>query len=186
MVIPKNIEVDLGNGKYASISVEVPWYPQRCTRCCIFGHTEKTCPCKPVVTNAKVWKPKQNEPEVCLETEAETVKDEVTECYKEKKESKGKSVNMKEIFSTPQAESSNRFTLLSTVMEKEDKWQEGNCNIENDYVLAKQKFVVEVRKSRAASAGVAELMKTLKPRKKGLIDKEKAKISKDKVIYLEE
>ena len=27
MEIPRNIEVDLGNGKYALISVEVPWYP---------------------------------------------------------------------------------------------------------------------------------------------------------------
>ena len=93
---------------------------------------------------------------------------------------------MKKISSITQVESSNRFAILDIVLEKDEEWQEENWCIENDFLLAKEKSVVEVMKSRVASAWVAELMKTLKPRKKGLIDKEKAKISKDKVIYLEE
>ena len=64
------------------------------------------------------------------------------------------------------------------MLEKDEKCQEVHCDIENDTVLAKEKTTIEVKKSRAVSTGVAELMKTLKPRKKGLINKEKAIISK--------
>ena len=42
----------------------------------------------------------------------------------------------------------------------------------------REKFMVEVRKSRVASVGVAELMTMLKPKKKRLIDKGRAKVSK--------
>ena len=59
--IPKSIEVELGNGSVISISVEVPWLPPKCSRCCIFRHVDKSCPCKPIAVVAKVWKPKQVE-----------------------------------------------------------------------------------------------------------------------------
>ena len=38
--------------------------------------------------------------------------------------------------------------------------------------------MLELRKSRMVSAGVAELIKTLKPRKKGPIDRGKQKMNK--------
>ena len=61
--IPRTIEIVMGNGSTVSISVEVPWYPLRCSRCSIFGHNDKTCPSKPIEVTVevatKVWKPKQ-------------------------------------------------------------------------------------------------------------------------------
>ena len=59
--IPKRIEVELGNGSVISISVEVLWLPPKCSRCCIFGHVDKSCPCKPMAVVEKVSKPKQVE-----------------------------------------------------------------------------------------------------------------------------
>ena len=59
--IPQTIEIVMGNGSTVTISVEVPWYPQNCSGCCIFGHNDKNCPFKPSDANreiAKVWRPK--------------------------------------------------------------------------------------------------------------------------------
>ncbi|XP_039036074.1 uncharacterized protein LOC120172756 [Hibiscus syriacus] len=58
--IPKHIEVILKDGQTTSISVEVPWLPQSCRRCNVFGHNEKGCLLK-VNTNptvSQVWKKK--------------------------------------------------------------------------------------------------------------------------------
>ncbi|XVF72718.1 hypothetical protein PTKIN_Ptkin12aG0142700 [Pterospermum kingtungense] len=56
--IPKCIKVDLGDGYHAIVTVECLWLPLKCCNCKIFGHTDKTCPNKPVVV-AKIWRPKQ-------------------------------------------------------------------------------------------------------------------------------
>ncbi|XP_039003142.1 CBL-interacting protein kinase 2-like [Hibiscus syriacus] len=39
--IPKHINIVLKDGQTTSISVEVPWLPQSCRRCNVFGHNEK-------------------------------------------------------------------------------------------------------------------------------------------------
>ncbi|KAK8615747.1 hypothetical protein V6N13_017329 [Hibiscus sabdariffa] len=41
--IPKWIEVQLGDGSFASIRVFVPWLPSHCSKCCTFGHGESSC-----------------------------------------------------------------------------------------------------------------------------------------------
>ena len=53
--IPSFIDIQMQDGSYVSVSVEVPWYPQRCTKCSIFGHADKTCPKKAMVPVAKIW-----------------------------------------------------------------------------------------------------------------------------------
>ena len=67
MEISRSIEINMGNGSSVSVFVEVPWYLQKCYKCCIFGHLNKAYPSKPVIATqeakgiAKVWKPKQRE-----------------------------------------------------------------------------------------------------------------------------
>ena len=55
--IPRFIEVELRNGSIATITVDIPLLPQKCSHCCIFSHTDKSSPRKP--TEVKVWVPKQ-------------------------------------------------------------------------------------------------------------------------------
>ena len=75
--------------------------------------------------------------------------------------------------STPKLRSgsSNRFAILDT----EKNMALGNDLCKQVTEMESQKEVVETKKVRAASAGVAELMKSLKPKKKGPIDKGKIK-----------
>ena len=59
----------------------------------------------------------------------------------------------------PKSRSTNRFEILNT----------GNL-IEDDIYIApkiEEEMIVDSKKTKAASAGVIELMNTLKPRKKG-------------------
>ncbi|XVE74986.1 hypothetical protein DITRI_Ditri12bG0061700 [Diplodiscus trichospermus] len=56
--IPSTIEVRMKDGSPVSITVEVPWHPQRCTNCSLFGYSSKTCQRKPAVVT-KTWVPKQ-------------------------------------------------------------------------------------------------------------------------------
>ena len=65
------------------------------------------------------------------------------------------------------AGSLNRYTILDSITkEKGTPILDSMEQIEGD---------IEPRKARAASHGVADLMKTLKPKKKGPIDKGKVK-----------
>ena len=54
----------------------------------------------------------------------------------------------------------NRFAVLDSVMENKEE------SLEDEVGVVSEKGAVGVRKSRAAAAGVADLMRTLKPRKK--------------------
>ena len=70
------------------------------------------------------------------------------------------------------SESTNRYAILDLILE------EINSGYFDHMELIKEDMVVETRKARAVSYGIADLMKTLKPRKQGLIDKgKKAKAS---------
>ena len=40
---PKSALLDLGNGKYSTIRIEYPWFPQNCAHCKIFGHSQVKC-----------------------------------------------------------------------------------------------------------------------------------------------
>ena len=90
----------------------------------------------------------------------------------EVREDKDKWKNNMQDFISPKSGSSNRFALLDTIVEKDENLEnELNCDAENEQMIEVEKTLMETRKSRATSAGVAELMKTLKPKKKGPIDK---------------
>ena len=41
--IPQTIVVKMKNGAMVSISVTIPWTPQKCSKCKIFGHLNKNC-----------------------------------------------------------------------------------------------------------------------------------------------
>ena len=80
-----------------------------------------------------------------------------------------------EMRSTGKGGSLNRFALLESVDNEDISMQNFvDHMVDNDNVV-EEEICVEPRKSRAAAVGVAELMKTLKAKKKGPIDKERSK-----------
>ena len=90
----------------------------------------------------------------------------------EVREDKDEGKNNMHDFIFPKSGSSNRFGLLDTIVEKDENLEnELNCNVENEQIIEVEETLMETRKSRATSARVAELTKTLKPKKKGPIDK---------------
>ncbi|KAK8709097.1 hypothetical protein V6N13_060127 [Hibiscus sabdariffa] len=54
---PKFLDVKLRDGAIATVRVEVPWFPPRCTKCCLFGHSDKACIQKH--SSSQVWVPKK-------------------------------------------------------------------------------------------------------------------------------
>ena len=52
--IPRFIDVKMRDGSYVSVSVDVPWFPHKCSKCSIFGHTDKVCTKKAEIP-VKVW-----------------------------------------------------------------------------------------------------------------------------------
>ncbi|XVF56970.1 hypothetical protein PTKIN_Ptkin06aG0164300 [Pterospermum kingtungense] len=55
--IPKTINVEMREGRVIQVKVDIPWYPQRCQHCKIFGHNTKSCVKQHVVTKER-WVPK--------------------------------------------------------------------------------------------------------------------------------
>ena len=80
-------------------------------------------------------------------------------------------VNVKSSTPTSRSRSSNRFSILDTV--KDVALNSDLCNQEDE--MKNREEVIEARKVRVASVGAAKLMKSLKPKKKGPIDKGKIK-----------
>ncbi|XVE70928.1 hypothetical protein DITRI_Ditri10aG0109100 [Diplodiscus trichospermus] len=169
------------DGSHVSISVEVPWHPQRCTNCSLFSHSPNTCQRK-ATTITKAWVPKQVKSAEVKEIEDRKQKmvesnekisdtqrssEAASSCTKEKQKSKKREVVKVEekqgiSSSNGKAKSVNRFSILNAVDDEEsiEQFPPLEINTENTQ-----------RKTRAASAGVAELMKTFKAKKKGLVDK---------------
>ncbi|XVF60292.1 hypothetical protein PTKIN_Ptkin08bG0033700 [Pterospermum kingtungense] len=54
--IPKVINVGMRADRVIQVQVEIPWYPQRCQHCKIFGHNTKNC--TKTVATKEVWVPK--------------------------------------------------------------------------------------------------------------------------------
>ena len=79
--------------------------------------------------------------------------------------------DMKNTTASSKSSNSNRFAILDTD-------EEAVCNLEEEKAAEKDAMLIMPRKARVASAGVAELMKTLKPKTKGPIDKGKLKQNK--------
>ena len=167
MDIPKSIEVELRDGKSVTVHVEIPWMPAKCSKCEIFGHGDKTCAQRPIgQTTAKIWVPKAQK----VITEKRNTRGEEEERgpieQQEKKKEVEKVVVAKAV-KIAKAGSLNRYAILDSItQEKGTAILDSMEQIEGD---------IEPRKARAASQGVADLMKTLKPKKKGPIDKGKVK-----------
>ena len=71
--------------------------------------------------------------------------------------------------SPPQSNSINRLSILESMME------ESEPSLSNQREFIEAEMVVEPRKARTIAVGVADLMRTLKPRKKGQTNKVKKK-----------
>ncbi|KAK5783457.1 hypothetical protein PVK06_037966 [Gossypium arboreum] len=54
---PRTIDIVFKDDSTGTVWVEVPWMPQRCSKCSIFGYVDKGCPKKLKEIN-KVWVPK--------------------------------------------------------------------------------------------------------------------------------
>ena len=171
MDIPSTIKVELRNGKSMTVHVEVPWMPVKCSQCGIFGHGDKTCPRKHVgPSTAKIWVPKAqiateiergNEAGKEDSREEEKMEAKQMEAEQKKKDKEDKSQG------SEKAGSLNRYAILYSMSEETElAAMDMGKQIADD-------IVVETRKARVAASGVAELMKTLKPRKKAPIDKGK-------------
>ena len=161
--IPRSIEVELRNGKTAVVYVEVPWMPVKCAQCQIFGHGDKMCPKKKEVT--KVWIPKKVEQK---NDDKEPGPDEDESPKREGKQGKEKLEDGKESRTgdpSPNKEAvstSNQFNILESVEDREEE----DTNKPGMVEAVEKEGTVESRKSRAAAAGVADLMKAIKPKKK--------------------
>ena len=170
--IPCAIDVKLRDGSLVLVFVEIPWRPLKCVNCNIFGHSNKDCPRKTKVT--KAWVPKQLEEQRINKAEKEDQvvkkldKPVVTPEMKENNvasSSVGRKVG-----------SVNRFAVLDTISDNEEMNKEDcdPCSIPRSEMHEQvDEVCIPSRKPKVAAAGVAELMRTLKPKKKGPINKGK-------------
>ena len=161
----RSIEVEVKHGRTVHVMVEYPWMPLKCSNCCVFGHGDKTCATKVVPTIAKIWKPKKvdTEEKVMEERKESNIVEET-----QVKQINGKE-RVKETTANPQQSSStNRFSILESVI------VESEPSIIDQGEVMVEGTNEEPRKVRAAAAGVADLMQSLKP-KKGQVAKVKKK-----------
>ena len=118
MEVPRSIEVALKNGT-VHVNVVISWLPMKCSTCCVFGHGDKFCPQKTESVPVKVWMPKKVEKEG---KDAGVEKGIRIEKDTQQNEDKGKR-QMQEVESgsSMKAGSENRFTILDSVMEKDEE-----------------------------------------------------------------
>ncbi|XVE89384.1 hypothetical protein DITRI_Ditri19aG0197400 [Diplodiscus trichospermus] len=170
-VIPSSIEVKMNNGSMVTVKVITPWLPQRCSSCNIFGHSNKNCN-KKVVQAEKVWIPKKPIIEIgkpvgifVANNEKQGLEESTNETrLVEKKDlvTDGDSIDINLVvckFATKKAGSVNRFSILEYAM-----FDGLGEIVEKDMKMDDMKLEEQLpRQTKAASAGVVELMKTLKP-----------------------
>ncbi|XVF88326.1 hypothetical protein PTKIN_Ptkin19aG0040900 [Pterospermum kingtungense] len=61
--IPNTVKVIMKDGSISHVLVHVPWYPQKCNTCKVFGHNDKTCSkaeSKTAAAPKQVWVAKQH------------------------------------------------------------------------------------------------------------------------------
>ena len=166
--IPHSIEVEMKDGSLVTVTVEVPWAPQRCSYCSIFGHTDKFCSRKPVAAEVKVWMPKQ----VVKKSDSYdgAAKERDTIVREIQVENLAPQEQERDIGSSLLS-SANRFAALEDVEQSKPRELIEDEQVKKDEDIVVETELVGARKPRVAAAGVAELMKTLKLKKKGPIDK---------------
>ena len=170
MEIPRFLEVELRNGSTVHVQVDIPWIPIKCSHCKIFGHADKACSRKVMKEVATVWVPKKttkNENHIVEQTRQEKEEREPEPEKSGKENSKNIELGVASSSAPSKSASTNRFEILNT----ERLLEEETC-VESRH---EETAMAETRKTMAASAGVAELMNSLKARKKGPIDKGKNK-----------
>ncbi|OMO59336.1 hypothetical protein COLO4_34246 [Corchorus olitorius] len=172
--IPDFLEVELKDGSLAKIGVEVPWKPPRCSKCKTFGHQD--CSQKVVTKQVaeKQWIPKntkvdefvrektpslppvESSVELLIEQHIMQSSEDFPPltAEKAKETKKGKMVATG---STTSKASSNRFSILE--------------NVETIAIAGEKIVDIPVEQSspkrtRAASARVAEVMKQVIPKKR--------------------
>ena len=83
---------------------------------------------------------------------------------------------MKSGNSSGKAGSANRFDILTSLNDRNDNVIRDSALVMDDELIVDEEEVfIEPKKSRAAATGVAELMRNLKPKRKGPFDKGKNK-----------
>ena len=112
----RSIEVEVRNESTVHVMVEYPWMPLKCSNCCMFGHTDKTCAIKVVSNTVKVWKPKKVDIEVKTIKEGKQSKDEADSTVRQIK-GKDKATDDQKEANTQQSNSSNRFSILEAEIE---------------------------------------------------------------------
>ena len=172
--IPRSIEVEMKEGSVVSVFVDVPWYPQRCLQCETYGHGDKFCPKKKGVVPAKVWVPKQGAKKLGSNKETVQVQEAndggtqepgTQEVIIDKRKEVEVHSHEKTV-GTPSPGLANRFAAL----------EEGTKKAKvGDYEVI-DKELLGPKKARVAAAGVAELMKTRKSKRQGLVDRGKKQV----------
>ena len=197
MEIPKFIEVKRRNGSMITIFVDVPWWPSKCSHCRIFGHVDRSCPKKANIASTKVWIPKVSENKVVeqsvnvasdfVKQQQEVNKDiEPDNCMrimqgngvKVLKEGVTSVANMASKDgdkSGSKTRSINRFAILAKSYDEDCEGTSGALKEVDMGFTSKEVSGIRHRKTRVASVGVAELMKSLKATRKGPIGKGKNK-----------
>ena len=176
--IPRSIEVQLKDGSIGLVHVEIPWMPTKCVQCGIFGHGDKTCPKK--LQPRKAWVPKvvEKKNEDPLENrnmqQQGLEKVETIQVEEKREEKKNETPPSKIAVGMGKSGSVNRFAILKTIDEKAEE----EIMVSETMPMMEEEIQMEPRKARAAAAGVADLMKSLKTRRKGPIDKGKVKQGK--------
>ncbi|XP_039049874.1 uncharacterized protein LOC120190928 [Hibiscus syriacus] len=187
--IPKLVDVVLNNGKTVSIVVEVPWMPSCCKYCNVFGHSVKGCKQNPIPQTSRMDFKGGNHSSLesyhsvndsdastePIQQVSTTVNDQETSTDPNEEENSiipYQLGNSADTISTPTllikknrgrhnkahdvlTGSSNRFELLNTI---------------NETLPTSEN---QGKKVRAATSGVAVLIKELKIKKKSHLDKSK-------------
>ena len=73
--ISRFIDFELQDDTLVSVSVDVLWLPPKCLHWGVFGHNDKACAHKPVVSTVKVWLPKQTDDKVSSAMNGQMPKD---------------------------------------------------------------------------------------------------------------
>ncbi|XP_022728830.1 uncharacterized protein LOC111284435 [Durio zibethinus] len=163
--VPRTIDVELRDGSLVSVKMEIPWMPQKCSHCCIFGHSYKTYPSKPMTVATKVWRPKDKAKATLLENKKN---EGATKPSKSKKRSEMKKVKVTETISAndktaarnhfAKANSVNRFAILESIKELDTIRHE----ISDSERIMDGIILHSPKKHRVTATGMADLMKAIK------------------------
>ncbi|PPR95488.1 hypothetical protein GOBAR_AA25196 [Gossypium barbadense] len=160
---PRTIDIVFKDDSTGTVWVEVPWMPQRCSKCSIFGYVDKGCPKKLKEIN-KVWVPK-----------AKVV--EAVGIGKSKLEIEAQDALLSDLSLVdgvfPENEAHSKSDLAAMVELQAKGTNKGKHKFGSLQGKVDQGQQNSSRKPRAVVAGVADLMKFLKQKGKNQVDRGK-------------